>query len=176
MSPNERAFDELVLTQYGRLCNFVYRYVQSRPVAEDIVQDVFVRILQRGTFDYTDPLPYLYRAARNGAVSHLRKQHIRDRYERQARPHESKETADAEASYQELAEAVAAGVESLPPRARLIFTMSREQGLSYAEIARALGISIKTVENQMGRALKLLRQRLGPFLGLAVASATQFIR
>lgn len=68
--------------------------------------------------------------------------------------------------YHELADAIAHAVDSLPERARQIFTMHREQGLSYAEIARALGPSVKTVENQMDRALKLLRARLAPFLSI----------
>lgn len=48
---------------HGRLCDFVYRYVRSHETAEDIVQDIFVRILKSGAFDFDDPLAYLYRAA-----------------------------------------------------------------------------------------------------------------
>jgi RNA polymerase sigma-70 factor (ECF subfamily) len=77
----------------------------------------------------------------------------------------------------DLATALARGIDQLPERCRLIFTMSREQDLSYAEIARILGISVKTVETQMGRALKALRSRLAGYLALAltVVSVTRHL-
>jgi RNA polymerase sigma-70 factor (ECF subfamily) len=64
----------------------------------------------------------------------------------------------------ELAAAAAAAVADLPPRCREVFTLSRARGLSYAEIAETLGISVKTVEAQMARALRGLRERLAPWL------------
>lgn len=163
-------FDQLVRAHYRKLCNFVYRYVGSREVAEDLVQDIFVRILSNETFDYDDPLPYLYRAARNQASGHLRQQRVRERARDEflAATSAMPADADAETEYHELADAVAVAVGSLPERARVIFTMHREQGLSYAEIAHALGIAPKTVENQMGRALRMLRTRLAPHLSIGV--------
>jgi RNA polymerase sigma-70 factor (ECF subfamily) len=169
-------FDALVRAHYGRLCNFVYRFVGSRDVAEDIVQDVFVRLWQnREAFDIKDPLPYLYQSVRNRAVSHRRQTVVRERWREQAvsvaqerRPVSS---AASEMEAGELADALARAVEALPERCRLVFTMSREQDLSYAEIARVLGISVKTVETHMGRALKSLRARLAGYLPIAVALA-----
>ena len=89
----------------------------------------------------------------------------------------SRHAADAasEVELADLRRAVARAIDALPERCRLIFTMSREQDLSYAEIARILDISVKTVETQMGRALKALRARLVGYLpiALALASASQ---
>lgn len=174
---DEQTFDAMVRAHYGRLCDFVYRYVRSRATAEDIVQDIFVRILRSERFDYDDPLPYLYRAARNGAASHVRQQRTRERLRAQAGSAAGSRRAEAEAEYHELAEAVDHAIDSLPARAREIFTMSRVQGLTYAEIARTLGLSIKTVDNQMGRALKLLRVRLAPYLpvGAALLAASHVV-
>jgi RNA polymerase sigma-70 factor (ECF subfamily) len=173
------AFDALVRAHYGRLCNFGFRFVGSRDVAEDIVQDVFALLWrQRGEFDVRDPLPYLYQAVRNRAVSYQRQQGVRERWRDQVsagsadRAAEGGGASDLEAK--ELAGAVARAVQELPERCRLIFTMSREQDLSYVEIARALGISVKTVETQMGRALKALRTRLAGYLGVAVAVAASW--
>lgn len=165
---DKQAFDSLVRAHYGRLCDFVYRHVHSREIAEDIVQDLFVRILESGRFhDLDDPLPYLYRAARNGAVSHLRGRRLRERLrERIPRP-PTPRRADAEAELRELEYETARAVEALPRRTRLVFSLSRDQGLTYAQIARTLDVSVKTVESQMGRALKLLRQRLAPFLSIS---------
>ncbi len=170
-------FDELVRAHYGRLCNFAYRFVRSRDAAEDVVQEVFARLWQqRQQFDVRDPLPYLYQAVRNRLVTSRRHELVRARW-RAGVEHEERHATDA-ASDVELADlrrAVARAIDALPERCRLIFTMSREQDLSYAEIARVLDISVKTVETQMGRALKALRTRLAGYLAvvLAVASASQ---
>lgn len=159
---------------YGRLCNFAYRFTRSRDAAEDVVQEVFTRLWQqREQFDVRDPLPYLYQAVRNRLVTSRRHELVRERWQAGA-DHIGRDADDA-ASQVELADlhrAVARAVETLPERCRLIFTMSREQDLSYAEIARALDISVKTVETQMGRALKALRARVASYLSVALALAS----
>jgi RNA polymerase sigma-70 factor (ECF subfamily) len=159
-------FDELVLSSYARLCQFAYRIVGSRAVAEDIVQDVFASLWRRqGEFDFNDPLPYLYRAVRNRAISLRRQEHRRAGWLAQlARERQESESSQSEPESADLASAIEKAVASLPERRRLIFAMSREQHLSYGQIAQALDISIKTVETQMGRALRSLRDRLAPYL------------
>jgi RNA polymerase sigma-70 factor (ECF subfamily) len=159
------AFASLVLAHYGRLCGFAHRFVGSADVAEDLVQDVFIAVWRRfETFDRDDPLPYLYQAVRNRAVSFLRTQGSRARWEERAGPEtDAAAPGPTPAGAVEAAEIRAAlrrAVDALPERCRLIFTMNREQDLSYSEIARVLGLSLKTVETQMGRALRLLRERL----------------
>ncbi len=161
-----QAFDDLVLAHYARLCEFACRMVGSPAAAEDIVQDVFVRIWRHHEeFNYTDPLPYLYRAVKNRAVSYHRQERFRAgwlvRIARGFVELRSPPTDSAEIG--ELATAIEAALAALPERRRLIFTMHREQALSYRDIARILGISVKTVETQMGRALKTLRERLASY-------------
>jgi RNA polymerase sigma-70 factor (ECF subfamily) len=172
--PDTTDFDTLVRSHGARLCNFAVRFVRSHDIAEDIVQDVFLAIWRRQTeFDYADPLPYLYQAVRNRAVMHARQQRVRDRWrEAVEATAEPAETEPADADTADLAAALARAVEALPERCRLVFTMSREQDLTYAEIARLLGISIKTVETQMGRALKALRSGVADYLTLAVTLAS----
>ena len=160
-------FDEMVTASYARLCQFCYRITGSRAAAEDIVQDVFAAIWRRHEdFDYADPLPYLFRAVRNRAISHRRQATrqggwlaglAREWSERQPPAPDPSEVSD-------LAQAIDEALAALPERRRTIFAMHRDQDLTYGEIASALGISIKTVETQMGRALKSLRERLRPFL------------
>lgn len=171
------SFDALVRAHYGRLCTFAYRFVGSRDVAEDIVQDIFARLWRnRATFEsWDDPLPYLYRAVRNRTSSHQRQVIVRERWHQRAaatadeRPATASATSDLDV--RDLATALAAAIDAMPKRRRLIFVMSREQHLSYAEIARILGLSVKTVETQMGRALKFLRTRLADYLAVIVAIA-----
>jgi RNA polymerase sigma-70 factor (ECF subfamily) len=160
-------FDELVLASYARLCRFGQRITGSRAAAEDIVQDVFAALWQRhADFDYTDPLPYLFRAVRNRAISDRRQALRRGGWlaglAREWADREVLSSDPSEAS--ELAHAIDDALAALPQRRRLIFAMNRDQHLTYAEIAATLGISIKTVETQMGRALKSLRERLAPYL------------
>jgi RNA polymerase sigma-70 factor (ECF subfamily) len=69
----------------------------------------------------------------------------------------------------DLATAVRAAVDRLPPRARAIYRLQREAGMSYAEIARELGISVKTVDGQMGRAIRMLRASLAGYLAIVAA-------
>ncbi len=175
---SSEAFDALVREHYGRLCAFAYRIVRSRETAEDVVHDVLLHIWRdRERFEFRDPLAYLYRSVRNRITSHHRNETGRGRLLAEASASEavpmlgggkSVDTAGMVES-DDLARAAACAVDTLPERCRLIFTMRREQGLSYAEIARALDLSVKTVENQMNRAGKLLRARLSGYLGVAVA-------
>jgi RNA polymerase sigma-70 factor (ECF subfamily) len=169
---SQDSFDALVRAHYGRLCNFAYRFTGSRDVAEDIVQDVLLRIWRRREgFDLRDPLPYLYQAVRNQAASYRRQHGVRERWRNRVSCEAPKVAPDggAELVAADLADAAALAIQRLPERCRLVFTMSREQDLSYAEIARLLGISVKTVETQMGRALRQLRAQLASYLALAVA-------
>jgi RNA polymerase sigma-70 factor (ECF subfamily) len=182
-APNGRAeaadtdarFDALVRGHYARLCNFALRLLGSSDVVEDIVQDVFLAIWkQRATFRYDDPLPYLYKAVRNRAVMHARRQGVRHRWQEReeaaGQPPCIDDTA-TEVECTDLAREMARAIDALPERCRLVFTMSREQELSYGEIARLLGISVKTVETQMGRALKTLRNQLADYLTVALTVA-----
>ncbi len=170
------AFDNLVEAHYARLCNFAFRLLGFREAAEDVVHDVLLEIWRhREQFEFRDPLAYLYRAVRNRAAGYHRREVMRAQVLAglgEAEPVAPLDSA-AEQEARDLAEVVARAVDSLPPRCRLIFTMSRQQGLSYAEIAAALDLSVKTVEAQMNRAFKLLRARLTSHLiaALALASA-----
>lgn len=168
MAGSSAQFDALFLAHHARLCQLAYRMIGSRAVAEDIVQELFLAIWsRRAGADLDDPVPYLYTAVRNRAISHLRRERWRmttlaTRALELWRDRPDEDRGDAG----DLAAAVDRAIQELPPRRRQIFTLHREQHLSYAEIARTLEISIKTVETQMGRALKALRARLAPYLGI----------
>ncbi len=160
------AFETVFRTYYRRLCAVVYAFVDSAETAEEIVQDLFLKIWrQHESLQITDNLQaYLYQAARNASLNHLKHRRIESRWSERVRAEDPPVApgADDELAESELSRAIDAGIAALPERCRLVFTMSRRQGLSYAEIADVLGISVKTVEAQMGRALKSLRERLDP--------------
>jgi RNA polymerase sigma-70 factor (ECF subfamily) len=170
----EARFEAMVNAHYARLGVFAYRLVGSRPAAEDVVHEVLLRVWRRrASFGFDTALPYLYQAVRNEATSWRRREALGR--QRTAGAVDGAAQADPRPDAQrglelsELAHAVEETVAALPERRREIFRMQREQGLSYAQIASLLGISIKTVEVQMGRALKAIRLRAAPFLVLTIA-------
>lgn len=169
------SIEALFRAHYSRLCDFVNCYVRSPETASDLVQDLFVHLWER--CDAGDvPLlttAYLYTAARNRALKHLRHRRVVARWaERVASaPLPTGPQADERLRTCEMAEAIRRAIDALPDRCRQIFLLSREKYLSYAEIAEVLGISVKTVETQMWRALKSLRKSLAPYLGLVLTLA-----
>jgi len=169
------SIEALFRAHYSRLCDFVNCYVRSPETASDLIQDLFVHLWER--CDAGDvPLlttAYLYTAARNRALKHLRHRRVVARWaERVASaPLPTGPQADERLRTREMAEAIRRAIDALPDRCRQIFLLSREKYLSYAEIAEVLGISVKTVETQMWRALKSLRKSLAPYLGLVLTLA-----
>lgn len=165
---DERALEVLFREHYATMVTVVRRIVFAPDVAEELVQDVFFKLWRkREELPEIDALrTYLIRAARNTALNHLRRQKLEQAHEeREAVKGEpmTVESTDDAASAGEVTEAVNRAIDRLPPRCREVFLLSRDSGLTYGEIATELGISIKTVETQMGRALKTLRILLAPF-------------
>jgi RNA polymerase sigma-70 factor, ECF subfamily len=167
-SLDETTFDGIVRAYAGPLCAYVATLVSSPAVAEDLVQELFARIWVRGaSWDVADPVPYLFTAARNLARNHGRNEGVRGEFARSAHLRALHEPVLAESPVEiveraELATAAVEAIASLPRQQRMAFTLSRQQGLTYAQIAHALDVSVKTVETQMGRALKALHRRLKP--------------
>ena len=161
------AFDTIFRSWYGPLVGTAERMLRDRAVAEELVQDVMLELWRRRETLSPDgsAQAYLFQATRNRVLNHLR--HLK--IERRSEPDVRGETgstpyADAALAHEELDVAVQRAVQSLPDRCRAVFELSRVHGLKYAEIARTLGISVKTVEAQMGKALRTLREQLAPWL------------
>jgi RNA polymerase sigma-70 factor (ECF subfamily) len=157
---DEAAFEVLFRTFAPGLCAFVASYVGTREVAEEIVQDLFFAIWRRHELLTVESSlsNYLYGGARNRAFDWLKR-------ERTARHHregvigaiDEHDTAALDESAMIAMLDLQDAIDRLPPRCKLIFTLSRQQGMSYAEIAASLGLSVKTVEAQIGRALRVIR-------------------
>ncbi len=166
-------FETFFHKHYGALCEYVRGIVDRPDVAEELAQDAFVRLWERHTrAPVSMAVAYLYTTARNRAYSHLRHRRVvRGTAQKMAleAAEPRSETVTAEVHANDLAAAAERAIDELPDRRRLIFLLSRREGLTYAEIADALEITVSTVDTQMSRALKHLRSRLGPYLVLAVA-------
>ncbi len=161
------AFEALFRLHYRALCAFAMGYLKDADQAEDLVQDLFFRLwLDRGKVTITTSAKaYLYASVRNRCLnavkagSRLRvlNEEVHDR------PQDDDRTED---EHTERIARVQAAVEALPEERRKVFKLSRYEGLKYHEIAERLGISVKTVENQMGSALKTLRTELKDLMPL----------
>ena len=162
------AFDTLFRRWYAPLVGVADRMLRDPAAAEELAQDVLLELWRRRTTLDTgdEPGPYLIRAVRNRALNRLRHGRVAARAAPLIAVDETTPVASpaSQAIESELAAAIGAAVAALPPGCRQVFLLSRAQGLRYSDIAATLGISPKTVEAQMGRALRLLRARLGPWL------------
>ncbi len=169
-------FEVLYRSHYGGLCDLVYGYVGSRDTARELVQDLFLTLWEKtaGSGAPMPAVPYLYTAARNRALRSLRHGKVEAQYEARQSKAVDDRPCEAENAVveQELGEAAAAAMRELPERCRLVFSMSRHEHLPNAEIAARLGISVSTVEQQMWRALKALRAKLGPYLLVLTGAIT----
>lgn len=165
------AFETLFRIYADSLCTFAADHVGDRE-AEDVVQTVFCDLWNRR--DEWQPQgsvkAYLYRAVRNTALDHLNRRNLEREWkeeEKEREQHPPSRTAPAEIlQNQELSRAMKEAVNDLPERRRMVYKMAQYHDMTYAEIATALDIAPKTVENQMGRALKTLRDQLKRFIAL----------
>ena len=164
---DDSAFDAIFRIWYAPLVRLATYLLHDQAIAEEVVQDVMLEVWRRRESLSLDQEPrrYLMRATRNRALNHVRHQQVAARAAAKELPDEGTEaSAPATIVARELEAAITQAVDALPPRCKTVFELSRRDGLTYAQIAEALDIAPKTVENQMGKALKLLRISLASWL------------
>ena len=143
------------------------RVLRDPGIAEELAQEVFLELWRRRDMLASDSsvAGYLMQAVRNRALNHLRHLNVQKKsvvyVEALSEPAEH---ADEHVHANDLRVAMTKAVAALPPRTREVFVMSRERGLRYSEIAEQLGVSVKAVEANMSRALRILREQLSAFL------------
>ena len=161
---DKEQFESLFRSTYVSLVRYAMTLIKDHDTAEEIVQDLFVRIWQdRDKIQiHTTLNGYLFRSVHNSCIHWADHKKVMDRHaaEMAHRPEENNEIATDLIIYRELQEKVAEILSKLPERCGQIFTMNRFEGLKYSEIADKLSISVKTVEANMGRALKEFRKAL----------------
>jgi RNA polymerase sigma-70 factor (family 1) len=167
---DEKAFEMMFRKFYQPLCRYAYSYVSDHEEAEEIVQASFIGIWEkRQSIDIATSLKaYLYRSVRNASLNVIKHGKVKQVYLQQSEFTVEKTTEATEQALitDELEQKIFSAIQTLPEQCRLIFKLSRFEEMKYQEIADQLNISIKTVENQMGKALKIMREQLREYLPL----------
>lgn len=168
-------FSKIYLSSYSQLVRFATVFVVYEEDAENIIQDLFLGLWERKeTLSGVNNLnAYLYKLAKNKCLDHLKHKMVKEKfvsntqslYEQEiSLKLQSLESFDVELATEEKVEKVVSkAINSLPPKCREIFILSRHDGLKYKEISEKLNISVNTVETQMCIALKKLRSNLSYF-------------
>jgi len=176
---NESAFEMIFKTYYQPLCRYAYSFLQDKEEAEEVVQSSFINVWEKrnSIAIETSLKSYLYRMVRNACLNVIKHDKIKQQ-------HVAHELAVTEATYESVAQKVYAteleskiteAIKTLPEQCRIVFQLSRFEELKYQEIADQLQISVKTVENHMGKALRLMREQLKEYLPLFLIFIKDFI-
>jgi RNA polymerase sigma-70 factor, ECF subfamily len=174
---DEQAF-ELFFRKYNiRLCSFANKFLDNPEEAQEVVQDMFVKIWEsRNELDPESSLKsYIFKIVQNLSINRLRRRKVESKYleiyrlvyieNKEFTVHESLLATELEAH-------IIHSIKKLPSECRKIFELSRSEGLKYREIADTLNISVKTVETQMSKALRSLRLELTDYITLMLIILT----
>lgn len=156
------AFNVMYRQYYESLCLVSLKYVKDLHIAREIVQELFMKIWEN-PIPHTDPgaiRGYLYRSVINLSLNHLSREKNIQRHHQQIAAMQTEEDVNALHEEQDFKIHLYNAIERLPEQCRRVFRMSRFEGMKYREIAAALNIAEKTVENHIVNALRLLRERM----------------
>ncbi|MHA4843433.1 RNA polymerase sigma-70 factor [Flavitalea antarctica] len=170
----EQAFEQVFKANFKNLHAYACTIIRDDIMAEEIVQNVFCRLWEKKSRVeiQVSLTAYLYRSVYHESLNYLKHLKVRAAYSSYAQSQMRNATDHAEKKILlgDLESRLNQALSELPEQCRTIFQMSRFEELKYQEIADRMGLSIKTIENQMGKALKLLRLKLVDFLPAAILS------
>lgn len=163
-----KSFEKLFRELFKPLCGFSLKYVGDLDEAKGLVHEVFVSVWEK--FDSlpadTNYHSYFYTSVRNRSLNFIRDRKKHVQFENVA----EHELTEASTPFEtiELEREIEMAIHTLPEKCRMVFELNRIEGLKYAQIAEKMGISVKTVEAHMSKALSILRQQLKEFLSLLI--------
>jgi RNA polymerase sigma-70 factor, ECF subfamily len=168
---DESAFEKIFKDNFKKLQSYAITIVGDENVVEEMVQNVFFKLWDRSEKIniQSSIAAYLYRAVYNESCNYLKHQKVKQgflNYSKHAMSDISTEKASKKVLVTELEQRIKNALNDLPEQCRTVFQLSRFEELKYQQIADTLGISIKTVEAQMGKALRIMRMKLVDYLPL----------
>ncbi|MBS1597567.1 MAG: RNA polymerase sigma-70 factor [Bacteroidetes bacterium] len=167
---NEKVFEEIFKTHFKNLHAYACTILNDASDAEEMVQQVFYKVWEKKIkLDiHTSVKAYLYRSVHNECMNYIKHQKVKTVHRQYSAMQEEQTIEKNDPARQltgnELEKKISAALNDLPEQCRTVFQLSRFESLKYHEIAFQLGISVKTVEAQMGKALKRLRLSLVEYL------------
>lgn len=169
---DKHAFELIFRRYYSNLCDFIVHYTKDMDYAEELVQDMFFNFWRKreSITVQTSLKSYLMTSVKNNFLQDIRRKKQSDKYSSYLKLNHrdiSSDDASNEVKVNELNERIAETLNALPDRCKEIFKLSRYEGLKYHEIAEKLKISVKTVEANMGKALKSFRESLKDYMEVA---------
>lgn len=161
---NEQAFDALYTRHWFHLYQSAFYLLRDSSASKDVVQEVFISLWNKeNSSDIKNLKAYLRAAVRFKVANYIRAGNIRNSFFDQIEnlpKNTGSPTADELLEVKELQRVIKDTIDQLPEKCREVYRLSKEEGLSNKEIAQRLGISFKTVENQMTIAMKRIRGRI----------------
>lgn len=168
---DKQSFELLFKSHYAPLCSFANNYIKDKDDCEEIVQTFFLKLWERKSeIDINTSIKnYMFSSVRNSCLNYIKHQKIKASYQTEILYTNNLNDNIYENFLEvDLIHKIEKIIAELPDKRREIFILSREQGLKYREIADKLQISIKTVETQMGHALKDLRDKLKDYQSILI--------
>jgi len=162
---NAVAFQHVFDTCYESLCAYAYSLLRDAAEAEDTVQSMFMKLWEkRDSLEINQSVrSYLFRAVYNQCLNQIEHRAVKSRHRAFSQSEVGEAVHDPDVFPEELEQKVRVAVDNLPPQCRKIFVMSRFDELRYPEIASRLNLSVNTIQNQICKALRLLREELKDF-------------
>jgi RNA polymerase sigma-70 factor (ECF subfamily) len=176
---DEAVFEQLFKTHFRQLHAYAYTLLKDWDIAEEIVQGLFLQLWESSKWQGVAAVKsYLYKSVYYDSLNYLRRQKVAVKYENFTANAMKNETDDAagKLNLSELERHLDTALHKLPDKCREVFQLSRFEELKYKEIADHLGISVKTVETHMSKALRILRTELKEFLPLFIVMLLNMFR
>jgi RNA polymerase sigma-70 factor (ECF subfamily) len=159
---NAVAFRHVFDSCYESLCAYAYSILRDVPEAEDTVQSIFMKLWEkRDALEIRQSVrSYLFKAVYNQCLNQIEHRAVKSRHRALTQWEATEASSEPDMFPEELGEKVRQAIDNLPPQCKKIFVMSRFDGLRYPEISSRLNISINTIQNQICKALRVLREEL----------------
>lgn len=173
---SEASFEGLFNSYYEALTHYAFTFMKNNDEAEDIVQQVYINLWEnRMKLEiHTSARSFLYKAVHNTCLNRIKHLKIKSSHHQELAYVQPNDTYQVDNDHKELINRMHAALANLPEQCRKIFEMSRFEQLKYQEIANQLNLSVKTIENQMGKALKIMRTELKDYLPIILLILSKY--
>lgn len=175
---DKKVFEEIFNTWYEPLCRYCIQRMGNQEEAEEIVQEIFVKLwIKRNDIHINTSLKsYLYRMALNAIIN--QQEHLKVRLSHQEHVKSESRNTMSDLSLigtKEIESLAALAISNMPKKRRMVYEFSRTKGLTYAEIAEEMNISVKTVEAHLSAALQNLRQYLKDYITVFILAGWHYL-